>query len=142
MNNGFFEKWYKNKVEDGNETPPAGAWENISNKLDINEVWENVGGELNYMEAKVRRRKGLVFALLFLPFLFIATVFYMKTKPGINNNTYFKAIKQDLKPNLPPKAGPRPMPALSITEVPALSIAEVPLLFNSLHSLRIIRRTN
>jgi hypothetical protein len=48
-----FGKWYKYMIETADQEPPASAWEEIQNELDIDIVWKNLDKTLS---AKRRRR--------------------------------------------------------------------------------------
>ena len=48
-----FLKWYKNKVESGEEHPPADLWEEIQNDLDIDLVYERLEKSLSRDRRKV-----------------------------------------------------------------------------------------
>lgn len=43
----FFE-WYKRKVTDNPQDPPADAWQNIADELDVNDVWDKVAARLDH----------------------------------------------------------------------------------------------
>lgn len=45
-NKDFF-RWYKKRITDNQEEPPADAWQNISEALDINDVWRKVSAQLD-----------------------------------------------------------------------------------------------
>lgn len=78
-----FDKWYKTKAETGKEFPPDEIWENISNKLDIEAVWENVDSQLHHIEEKKKRRKVFVYFIFitvtFLTSYLLLTEFYPKS---------------------------------------------------------------
>jgi|GEM_PF-5017940 len=54
--NSEFSNWYRAKFNQLDENPPKEVWENISNELDIEEVWTNVDYELR----KRSRRKAII----------------------------------------------------------------------------------
>lgn len=72
----FFNEWYKQIIESGNETPPEDIWENISNELDLQVVWSNVRTRLNYKEEKKRRRVSLVWCFFIIGFFFTGTLIW------------------------------------------------------------------
>ena len=50
-------EWYKEKIEENMSSPPKEVWENIENKLDIDQVWERVSKRLDYIKlfSKIKR---------------------------------------------------------------------------------------
>ena len=45
-NKNFFE-WYKRKITENPQDPPADAWQNIADELDTNDVWDKVASRLD-----------------------------------------------------------------------------------------------
>lgn len=45
-NKNFFE-WYKRKITESPQDPPADAWQNIADELDTNDVWDKVAVRLD-----------------------------------------------------------------------------------------------
>lgn len=63
-----FSDWYRRQFNKLNETPPDDVWENISNELDLNDVWLSLDSNLNYLE---NRRKIFVRCFYLIPMLFL-----------------------------------------------------------------------
>jgi hypothetical protein len=60
-----FLNWYKNKFKELDSPPPADVWENISNSLDVDEVWQGINSELDKKEKRMLVTKVVVaFTLL------------------------------------------------------------------------------
>ncbi|MGK7395679.1 MAG: outer membrane beta-barrel protein [Candidatus Cyclobacteriaceae bacterium M3_2C_046] len=73
MDHQKFFKWYKQLIEKNQVKPPSNSWEQISNQLDIEEVWQNVSGQLDRFDTFRRFEKfGLAMLtsilLLLIPF--------------------------------------------------------------------------
>jgi len=49
-----FESWYKGKIESLNLSPPQGVWDDIQDRLDIDNSWELINASLN------RRRRMMI----------------------------------------------------------------------------------
>jgi hypothetical protein len=47
MNEKDIIEFYRNQVENGNETPPETCWEEIITKLDLDDTWDSISLELN-----------------------------------------------------------------------------------------------
>lgn len=45
-NKNFFE-WYKRKITENPQDPPANVWQNIADELDTNDVWDKVAARLD-----------------------------------------------------------------------------------------------
>lgn len=67
--NSEFSHWYRAKFNQLDDSPPKAVWENISNELDIREVWTNVDSELQ----KISRRKAI---LRNISYLVISLLFF------------------------------------------------------------------
>jgi hypothetical protein len=79
-----FSHWYKTKFNQLNDAPPDDAWENISNGLDLDEVWKGVNSELN------KKDKRKAFARITIPLVLLVSagsiLFYLTNKKGKDNN--------------------------------------------------------
>jgi hypothetical protein len=42
-----FDNWYKTKITENDQDPPEGAWQNIADELDVNDVWNRISVELD-----------------------------------------------------------------------------------------------
>jgi hypothetical protein len=85
------EEIYKQIVENSTVEPPADAWENISDSLDIDQTWDRISAQLDKKAFYLRLRKAAVYtsaALVALVILFYSnnTTFKSKTDLVINKN--------------------------------------------------------
>lgn len=69
--NNDFLQWYKDKVRENAQDPPEEVWENISNQLDVNDVWGKVSGELDERDRAVAGRTKIYYSAMLLLFLTI-----------------------------------------------------------------------
>ncbi len=78
-----FLSWYKTKFHQLDNTPPNDAWENISNDLDLDEVWQEINSKLN----KRDRRKAIakITTSLILLISLGAAMFTFNNKQTIND---------------------------------------------------------
>ena len=84
MSRDLFNEWYKNRFGQFSEQPPAEVWDNISEELDLEEVWTQVDARLasSARYALLRRRAArTIAALLIIGFsgVLLHSVFF---KPG------------------------------------------------------------
>ena len=67
--------WYKEKIEGERSSPPVEAWENIENRLDIDQVWDKVSKRLDTINlfSKIKRityySVAAISLLLFIDYL-------------------------------------------------------------------------
>ena len=71
-----FLKWYKNTVESSDLDPPENTWENIQDKLDIDNSWEVIDNYLNKRDRFVARVKIAAAASLFVIAVSAAGIIY------------------------------------------------------------------
>ena len=89
---------YKNKFDQLNSAPPNDAWENISNELDLDEVWQEINFELN----KKDKRKTIAKTALALALLIslVSGLLFLNDKQVADNKTkgvYKNPIASNLK---------------------------------------------
>jgi hypothetical protein len=71
-----FSEWYKEQFNKLNEEPPVDIWDNISDNLDIEDVWTKVDSKLDVIEKrKALAIRGLFVLSLLLLFFVIGNVF-------------------------------------------------------------------
>lgn len=92
MSKDAFNHWYRSRFEQFREQPPAEAWENISNELDLAEVWDKVDAKLTATErAAVFRSRAIraaaAIAILLLSGSLLRSAFTSDEKAQIAENT-------------------------------------------------------
>lgn len=95
-----FSEWYKEQFSNFEEQPPADIWNNISDQIDIDDVWNKVDSKLNIIE----KRKALIlrsaFSLVILLLFFIVGMIIFpindssKTASINHNKKSKKALKK------------------------------------------------
>ncbi|MBI4945501.1 MAG: hypothetical protein HY840_03765 [Bacteroidetes bacterium] len=78
-----FSEWYLRQFNQITEEPPKEVWDNVSNELDVNDVWTKIDLKLNSIDRRrlfIRRTAYAATALLLL-FIFGTTVFKTYTNP-------------------------------------------------------------
>lgn len=104
-NNNFLEKWYKKKIEDGNEIPPDDIWKNVSKELDIRSVWSNISTELDHNETKKRRRVALAYVCSIAGLFFIGTLVFLVFDTSLENSDLAESKNNKTRTNTNPIEG-------------------------------------
>lgn len=87
--NDQFIKWYKQKFSEFMQNPPADAWNIISDKLDIEEVWNKVDTELTSIRYR-RVKTRITFAALSSLIVIGSFLFFINSK----SNSVLTAYKR------------------------------------------------
>lgn len=89
----LFDNWYKRKVETRDESPPEDSWDNISNKLDVNSVWENVNSQLNHLEDKRRKRRAFAYFIFAGISFLLGYLMFIELNPATSENLHITENK-------------------------------------------------
>lgn len=87
-----FLKWYKNKIESGDQEPPENVWNNIHDELDIERSWDVIN---NYLSRKSVTRRAKIFAAAagFLVLISVGTYWYFRPD---NKSEQINLVAEDL----------------------------------------------
>lgn len=66
-----YNDWYKKQFNNLNEKPPVEVWNNISSKLDVQDVWKSVDSKLNSIARRKIILRRTAYSISFLLLLFI-----------------------------------------------------------------------
>lgn len=61
-----YNDWYKKQFNSLNTKPPVEVWNNISNKLDVQDVWKGVDSKLNFITRRKIILRSISYSLLLL----------------------------------------------------------------------------
>lgn len=87
-----FLKWYKNKIESGDQEPPENVWNNIQDELDIERSWDVINNYLSGKSVK-RRAKIIAAAAGFLVLISVGTYWYFRPD---NKSEQINLVAEDL----------------------------------------------
>lgn len=101
--NNIFLNWYKQRFTEVSEELPGDLWNNISNELDVAEVWTNVDKKLTLIEKQNIFRRRIIFTLSIASILMLVlspiSIFNgnkIKVENGIENS---QNISQNIQSN-------------------------------------------
>ena len=91
-NNDIFTSLYKKRFNEIEENPTNDVWENISNDLDVNDMWSKIDTKLTSSAKRKSNSRKLIWGLSFLIVLITSASIYFYNNSLLNNNSKLSAI--------------------------------------------------
>jgi hypothetical protein len=85
-NNDIFTSLYKKRFNEIDENPTNDVWENISNELDVNDMWSKIDTKLTSSEKRKSNSRKLIWSLSFLILLITSASIYFYNNSLLINN--------------------------------------------------------
>ncbi|MCZ6898864.1 MAG: hypothetical protein O7F74_01365, partial [Bacteroidetes bacterium] len=82
-----FIKWYKKLIEGSREDPPPEVWNNISEKLEIDEVWDRMATQMDYEEGIAQYERWSYAPVTALALLALLNGYLLSSRPGVDEYT-------------------------------------------------------